>query len=185
MRVVAHSPRCPRVGLHQCPSEKIRPREPACGQPILSHVPTYAQSPAKRGTFRARPPCALQRRTRPWSKRDSNSRSHLRACGSFTRQRRGRHVEAVMRLGRDRVAGESRARRFRGSVPRSAACRPMRRLPRGPDQISLPDKQAGIAQAVDSEFHRLSRNGPFCPEAVHRGIAVCPDFDCLRGLYLT
>ena len=41
----------PRVGLHQCPSEKIRPKEPAYGQPILSHVPTYAQSPAKARDF--------------------------------------------------------------------------------------------------------------------------------------
>ena len=41
----------PRVGLHQCPSEKIRPREPACGRPILSHVSTTAQSPAKARDF--------------------------------------------------------------------------------------------------------------------------------------
>jgi hypothetical protein len=34
---------------------------------------------------------------------------------------------------------------------------------RGFEQISLTDEQAGIAQAIDSEFHRLSRNGPSCP----------------------
>src|SRR3974390_975275 len=41
----------PRVGLHQRPSEKSRPRGPACGQPILSHVSTHAQSAAKAQDF--------------------------------------------------------------------------------------------------------------------------------------
>jgi hypothetical protein len=48
---LADGPCRPRVGLHQCPSEKIRPRERACGQPILSHVPTHAQSAAKARDF--------------------------------------------------------------------------------------------------------------------------------------
>jgi len=39
------------MGLHQRRSEKIRPRERACGQPILSHVPTHAQSAAKARDF--------------------------------------------------------------------------------------------------------------------------------------
>src|SRR6516165_8768934 len=49
----------PRVGLHQCPSEKIRPREPAClavGPSCLTS-PTIDRAPRKRGTFRAQPRC--------------------------------------------------------------------------------------------------------------------------------
>lgn len=44
---------------------------------------------------------------------------------------------------------------------------PMRRLSRRPEQMSLTDEQTRIAQAIDSEFHRLqmSRNDAFCPIA--------------------
>ena len=94
--------------------------------------------------------------------RGTGSSNPFHSSAESANYRRGRHVEAVMRLGRDRVAGESRVRRFRRSVPRSAAFRPMRRLPRGPDQISLPDKQAGIAQAVapgSSPAEHRSGNG--------------------------
>jgi len=35
------------------------------------------RGPRKRGTFRARHRCALERRTRRWSKPDSNPRSHF------------------------------------------------------------------------------------------------------------
>jgi len=156
-------PRPERLGFHRYGGDRLSTQ--AChravaslGKPIemLGGHSTGRRSPANPAAS-ARAALSAMR-----THRGTGSSNPFHSSAESANYRRGRHVEAVMRLGRDRVAGESRVRRFRRSVPRSAAFRPMRRLPRGPDQISLPDKQAGIAQAVapgSSPAEHRSGNG--------------------------